>query len=215
MICGAALCDELVLFLVRPSSMRPGSSAAALIQLGESAWCDEMHVLHSFIRSSVHWDLHSPQLQYYGTPSPSSTSLASTRNCCETCLGGLDRSADSVRWQLCSKPACLCTRASSPCFRVLVSLTSNPNSTTLHPALLFSSLSGPLLPQGVVIGCHQGPGDKLAALACALPLFSRMCKRQSQGRPCKADPLSKPDFGILASWEPSLTTHTSILNTRL
>lgn len=44
--------------------MRPGSSAAALIQLGESAWCDEMHVLHSFIRPSVHWDLHSLQLWY-------------------------------------------------------------------------------------------------------------------------------------------------------
>lgn len=175
-----------------------------------------MHVLHSFIRPSVHWDLHSLQLQYYGTPSLSSTSLASSRNCCETCLGGLDRSADSVRWQqLCSKPACLSTRASSPCFRVWVSLTSNPNSTTLHHALLFSSLSRPLLPQGVVIGCHRARGDKLAALGCALPLVSRI---YSQGRVkvVPATPIpSKPDFGFLASWEPSLTTRTSILNTRL
>lgn len=39
--------------------MRPGSAAAAAIQLGESAWCDVMHVLHSFVRPRSIEDLHS------------------------------------------------------------------------------------------------------------------------------------------------------------
>lgn len=59
-----------------------------------------------------------------------------------------------------------------------------PHSTILHHTPLFSSLSRPLLPQGVVIGCHRAPGDlgdKLAALGCGGAL-SRSSPESADGR---------------------------------
>lgn len=157
MICSAAMCDELDLFLVRPTSMRPGSSAAAPTQLGESAWCDVMHVLHSFIRPRSIQDVHFASTAAMGLPSlPRRPRLLSPSNCCETCLGGLDRSAYS------SSPANLLSLLES----LLESGSrSTPTPTPPHSTPPSSSplFLGLLCPGSVVIGCHQAPGDKLAA----------------------------------------------------
>lgn len=155
--------------------MRSGSSAAAPIQLGESAWCDVMHVLHSFIRPrSIETCIRSAHSAFVAF-----VDLARF-DCCETCLGGLDRSAHSVR----CRHLCSMFLLESPCVS-LGRAQLQVLSTALHPELLFSSLSGPLLPPGVVIGCHQTPGAKLAARMCALSQSSpESPKQRSQGRPC-------------------------------
>lgn len=150
--------------------------------LANRQWCDVMHVLHSFGLGQLRLPLAAvavlialDALARFGDKR------------CETCLGGLARSAEKPSVQLCSS----ILHVPSLELRSLPSLASGScfNSTVLTPhraPLLLSS--GPLLPRGVVIGCHQPPRDKLAGwqlvCVCSSARPQSLAEPICQGRPC-------------------------------
>lgn len=165
--------------------MRPGSSAAAPTQLGESAWCDVMHVLHSFIRPRSVQDVHFASTAAMGLPSlPRRPRLRRHPTAAKLVSVGWIGPRIAALQQICMSLLESLLESGSR---------STPTPTPGHstPPSSFWASSAP--------GCRNWlpPSPRRqAGSSCALSHSSpRVC---TQSRPSlHADRLSKPDFGFL------------------
>lgn len=157
--------------------MRPGSSAAAPIHLGESAWCDVMHVLHSFGLGQLRLPLAAVAVLI------ALDALARFGDkCCETCLGGLARSAEN--------PRCSILHVPSLELGIWVFLQLHCFHSTLHsPSPLFWAFSAPRCRNWL----PPAPETSWAACWCAHPTRPQsLAEPICQGRPCTPDVSRNP-----------------------
>lgn len=176
MICGAAYAMSLSCsWCDRPQCGRDRRRLAP-IHLGESAWCDVMHVLHSFGLGQLRLTLAAVAVLI------ALDALARFGDkCCETCLGGLARSAEKPSVQLCSilhVPSLeLGSLPSQPVWHLGLATPLH----SLHSSLPFASLLG-LFWASSAPRCRNwlppAPETSWAACVCAHPLVPRVWQSQ-------------------------------------